>query len=305
MTKAEKVHPIAKIWIGARNSVKNDYFQKILEDYKLKALYDQNPSEQIPTCQEILNLMNSSLVKPPNSSWEIRYDFKGIKGATTINLHNKFDINKPSVIHHHGIGEIKQLSLRFIANENFFNRFNVFSIKASHHNSVNDVIRNCTNTFTNLACCLCSSILAIDETISFHKNNSTTPVIVEGFSLGGMATALHYYLFDTADYYFPIISYPNLGEIILDKKNEKLVYNYNKIKNNSSIKNCFSIPDNLKNKPKNKIFPILSKYDELIDYKKAKIFWKGYKPKVFDTGHASILLKINEVRKYMLGKIEG
>lgn len=305
MARANKVHPIAKIWIDARNSVKSEPVQKLMDNYKLKALCDQNPQEKIPTCQEILNLMNFSLIKPPNSPWGIRYDFKGIKGVTTINLHNRFDIKKPSIIHHHGIGETKQLSLKFFTNENLFNRFNVFSIKASHHDSVNDVIRNCTNTFSNLACCLCSSVLAIKEITDFHKNNSSAPIIVTGFSIGGMAASLHYYFFNTADYYFPVISYPNLGEILLDKKNEKLIFNYKENKNNLSIKQCFNIPEILKDKPKNKIFPILSKYDELIDYKKAKTFWRGYKTKVFDTGHASIFLKINDVRKFMITKIEN
>jgi len=44
----------------------------------------------------------------------------------------------------------------------------------------------------------------------------------------------------------------------------------------------------------------LGSNDELIDFKDAQKFWKGYKTKTFNTGHFSIALKIGEIRNYIL-----
>ena len=70
---------------------------------------------------------------------------------------------------------------------------------------------------------------------------------------------------------------------------------------NKSLFDCFNIPQELKNRAdKNKVFPIVGKQDELINFKDASKFWKGYKLKTFDVGHYTIVCKINEVRKYVL-----
>jgi len=147
--------------------------------------------------------------------------------------------------------------------------------------------------------------LAIDEVVDTHRNNSDQKIALAGVSLGGTIAALHYFYYNSADYYFPIISYPNFGEIILDKNIKEFITNYNKVSKNKSIQRSFRIPKELMNKPKNKIVPILANSDELINFKNASLFWNGYEMVNFNVGHNTIFVKMEEIRKLILNKVFG
>ena len=125
-----------------------------------------------------------------------------------------------------------------------------------------------------------------------------------GLSLGGAVISLHYFFFNAADVYFPILAYPNFGEIMIRKSHKGFIHKYEKMSKNKSLFDCFDIPKELKNRSdKNKVFPILGSQDELINYKGASKFWRGYQLKSFDVGHYTIVLKVNEIRKYILSNI--
>jgi hypothetical protein len=178
-------------------------------------------------------------------------------------------------------------------------------IKASHHDKITQVINKYVNNFDNFAVGTAVSIIAIKEIINFHNSLSKKPIIVTGFSLGGIVTSLHYFYFNTAHYYFPIIAYPDLSNIILDKNNKEFIYNYDLLEKNKSIRESFKIPSQLKDKPKDKIFPILAEADELVRFKKARKFWKDYEVKTLNIGHFSIFMKRKEIREYILSKIDN
>jgi predicted esterase len=299
-----KTNPIVKIESKTISSLRGSRIDKVLDRYKLKLLYEQEYDEVIPSFQEIINKINYSVLKPPNRPWEINYSFGKSSGTTKVFLNNEYDPKRPTLVFHHGLASRNQLHLKLFLNDEILEKSNVFSIRASNHESTLAVLKNCINNFTNLATTTCASVLAADEIVDFHKNNSTKPIILVGFSLGGTVASLHYYFFNAADHYFPILAFPDFGKIIMHKSHKSFIYNYNKLSKNKSLINCFNIPEQLKKRNnKNKVFPIIGKQDELVNYKDASKFWKGYKVKTFDVGHYTIVLKINEVRKYIMSNI--
>ncbi|KKQ36077.1 MAG: hypothetical protein US53_C0065G0007 [Candidatus Woesebacteria bacterium GW2011_GWA1_37_7] len=295
--------PVAKIEKRFMDTLKNENLIRFAGRYKIEILADQDPNEDVPTFLQILNGISHSTIKLPGKPWQIKYKYKSSEGITNIYLHNEYLTERPSIIFHHGHGRLNPIHLKLFANKVFFEKFNLFSVKAAHHDSISALRNKCINTFTNLSCVMCASTLAINEIIDFHKNNSNKKIAVAGVSMGGSIAALHYFYFDSADYYFPIISYPNLGEIILDKNIKEFVYNYETVSKNKSILNSFRIPKELMNKPKNKIVPILANSDEIINFKKASDFWKGYEMVNFNVGHNTIFIKMEDIRKLILEKI--
>ncbi|OGM19504.1 hypothetical protein A2685_00610 [Candidatus Woesebacteria bacterium RIFCSPHIGHO2_01_FULL_37_10] len=297
--------PVAKIEKRFMDTLKNENLIKFASKYKLQTLSDQDPGEAVPSFREILNNINYSTIKLPDKPWQIQYKYRNSEGVTNIYLHNEFLTERPSIIFHHGLGRLNPLHLKLFANKILLEKFNLFSVKTAHHDSINELRNKFFNNFTNLSCGICSSVLAIDEIVDTHRNNSDQKISVVGVSMGGSIAALHYFYFNSADYYFPIISYPNFGEIILDKNIKEFVYNYESVSKNKSILNSFRIPKELMNKPKNKIVPILANSDEIINFKKASDFWKGYEMVNFNVGHNTIFVKIEDIRKLILGKVFG
>ena len=296
-----RVNPIVKIEQTTLNSLRRSRIDRILNRYKKTFLYEQDPNEVIPTFQEILNEMNYSVLKPPNKPWEINYTYKNSSGTTKVHLHDEFDPKKPTLVFHHGLGSRNQLHLKVFLNGDFVDKFNVFSIRASNHESSAALLKNCINNFTNLAATTCSSVLATDEVVDFHKNNSSKPIFMVGFSWGGVVASMHYYFFNAADMYFPILAYPNFGKIMINKSHKGFIYNFDKISKNRTFFDSFDIPKELKKRAdKRKIFPVLGKKDELIRFQDAAKSWKGYKLKTFDVGHYTIALKVNDIRKHIL-----
>ena len=295
--------PVAKIEKRVIDALKNENLTRFAGKYKVQLLSDQSPTEHVPKFQDILNKINHTHTKLPGRPWQINYKYKKSEGVTKIYLHNDFIANRPTIIFHHGLGRLNPLHLKIFANNIIIEKFNVFSIKAAHHDSVDELSNKFLNSFVNISTCFCASVLAIDEIVDFHKNNSNQKVAVVGVSMGGTITALHYFFFDTADFYFPIISYPNFGEIILDKNVKEFVANYDKLVKNKSIKKVFAIPDDLKNRPKDKIFPILADSDELVNFEKALNFWKGYEITTFNVGHNTIFIKTGEIRKLIISEL--
>ena len=259
----------------------------------------------MPKFITVLRNIKYNLLTTPESDWELNYDYKGTKGTTKVYLVNKFDNQKDSLIFHHGLTSTsKYLHLNIIANSEYYNKFNIFVIKASHHDTKQDILNNCINSFLNFTLTIASSVLATEEIVKFINKNSKRRSILVGFSLGGIVMSLHYFFFGSGNLYFPILAYPDVGEISFSDKNKRIIYDFDRLKENVTFKNCYKIPNSLKERrDKKKIFPILGEYDDLIDFTKAKKFWAGYKVKIIDTAHYSMIAKRREIREYILSKI--
>ena len=300
-----KFHPALKVELLTKKRVlENKKVVDFLKKKDIQCLKDQNYKENILPLSYILQNISIKKYFTPNYPWEISYRFKESHGIVKIHLHNKFNSEKPSFIYHHGLGEIYHpMQIHFLFNQSFLENFNVFSIKASHHESVGQVLNTYINKLINFNSGIAGSFYAFDEVIKMHHMVSHTPVIACGASLGGIVASLHYYYEGTADLYFPIISHPDLSKIALDPIHKSVIQNQELLKQNESFKTCYRIPTNLASRPKNKIFPILGKLDLTVNYKDAQKWWRGYQVLALDTGHSSIFFKRKEIQNYILSKI--
>jgi len=289
----------------AKNRVlKNARVVDFLKRKGLQLLKDQDYQENVIPFSDILQNISVKKYYTPNFPWEISYRFKKSQGVVKIHLHNKFDPEKPSIIYHHGIGETYHpMQIHFVFNQSFLEKFNVFSIKASHHENVRQVINSFINNLTNFNSGMAASYKAFDEIIRLHHSMSGTPVIACGVSLGGIIASLHYFFEGSADIYFPIISHPDMSRIILDPIHKSAILNQELLSKNRSLKTCYKIPAEMMLRPKDKIFPILGKHDLTINYRDAQSLWKGYEVLALDAGHSSIFFKRKEIQDYILSKI--
>lgn len=269
-------------------------------------LKNQEPNEKITTFQNIVKNIQIKSVFTPNNPWEIQYKFKQSEGTNKIYLHNKFDKQRPSLIYHHGLGEIYDpLELNIIFDKSFLDRFNIFTIKISHHDTAKDIIDSFLNRLENIASAMAASFHALDELVCLHKSLSSTPVVACGVSMGGMVVSQHYFLKNSADYYFPLAAHPDFSRVLTDPRYKNVISNQDRLRKNLSFVNCFKVPSKYLKRPKNKIFPILGTYDLTVKYEDSLNWWRNYTILSLETGHSSIFIKKAQIQKYILSKISS
>lgn len=301
----DKLYPSLKAELFTKSKLlRNIKVIDFLKKKNIQCLKDQDYNENVSPFKDVLKRIMVNKCYTPNHSWEISYNYKNSQGVVKINLHNRFNPEKPSLIYHHGLGEIYfPLQMNFVFDRSFVDKFNLFSIKASHHDRIRQVINSYINNYANLTSAIAASLWAVEEVVKLHKQLASTYIVACGASLGGIVTSLHYYFKCSADLYFPIISHPDLSKILLDPGYKNIVENQEFIKNNNSIINCFKIPKRLMSRNKSKIFPILGKYDMTINYKDSQKWWKNYQVLTLNAGHTSIFAKKEDIQNFIISKL--
>ncbi len=272
---------------------------------KHKYFYKTPPSAKILKFDTLIRQVRSRLKKISGNEWHVICEHEKSIRTTKIFLHGDYDKKSPAVIFHHGAGQINYERLMKIGlGKEIMSTYNVFSIKAQHHDNIKDYLSNCMDSFLNWQLTFAGSVLAVEEIVKLSKSDKIDPIIMLGTSLGGIVASLHFLLFNTADLYFPFVAYPNVGEIFSGRAYKYALNDRKGWQKNKLFLDSFRFKNNFSEKNKAKVFPILAKKDWYIDFDKAKEFWDGYQTKVYDLGHKSIGIKLPDIHKYVKNKIK-
>jgi hypothetical protein len=283
----------------------DNYFVKLitsipsLQNYKLYS-QDSNNSN-FPTFKEVLETTESIL----NPDWEMISKFEGVTCKTKINFMNTYSPLKPTFVFQHGLLITNhRANLDAIISKSFYKDFNIISIKAAWHTNPLNVVTEALASFSNTVLMLASSVHAIEQVAGFHKQISKKAAIVCGTSMGGITCANHYFYYDTADFYFPIVAHPNFARLIISPQYASFFADFSAMENNKSYLNCMDVPNKIINQSnKTKVFPILATQDEAVPYSDAKAFWNSFLTKGFACGHFEIIKYAKSIRQYILDNI--
>ena len=269
-----------------------------LQNYKLYA-QDLN-NTKFPKFEEVLKKTTSEL----QPDWVLRSSFDGTTCETKINFINTFSHLKPTLIFQHGLLITNhRANLDAIISKSFYKDFNIVSIKAAWHQNPVMVVTEGLASFKNSILMLASSVQAMEQVCQFHKKISKEKLIVCGTSMGGITTANHFFYYNTGDFYFPIVAYPNFARLIISQKYTSLFYDFRKISENNSYLTCMDVTGKqIRKANKAKIFPILGTLDETVPYVDAKAFWEKFLIKEFPAGHFDIVKYAKSARQYILEK---
>lgn len=265
---------------------------------------NERPDFVMPHFSEFIKNTKSILDKKNNKLWILNSTNGDTTATTKINFVTVFDQNKPTFIFQHGFGGTNHLAhLVAIIGREFFQKFNIISLGLNGHTTFLEMFDKCADSFADLSLTAASSIQAIEECISLHREKNKNNVIVCGASLGGMIVSWHGYLYNTADFYFPMISHPNIAKVFLNKTFAEANYSYNFMANNKSYFDAFIVNDELRENMKKKMFPILGTIDELVPFTDTSGYWKGYETLELEAGHYSIVIQRSKVQEFILRKI--
>lgn len=278
------------------------YFRSIALKYTFPKYFHNDPSDYhaLPF-SDVLKDTVGSLDQQANDKWILNCSYLGDSRPTQILLINKYDSNKPTLIYHHGAGSTTPLrDFNIIFGKQFLDKFNVFIVWAQYHTSKAEYLEKSVDSFLHHQETFAGSVLAYEEIIKYHRQNSQKPIVATGSSMGGIVSSLHAFYFGSADYYFPLVAYPDVGEIFLGQEYKTAVQDWSIKRENNSYLQSFVINDFDKSLTK-KVFPILGSYDRVVPFEKASRFWqeKGFNVKFFPYGHFTPGVAAQDIREYV------
>ncbi|MBI2464904.1 hypothetical protein HYV64_02065 [Candidatus Shapirobacteria bacterium] len=254
--------------------------------------------------ESVLKNMSSS-TEENDSAWIINTEYEGEKRPTTVLLVTKYNPDRPSVIYHHGAGSTRPLrDFDFIFGSEFKEKFNVFVVWAQYHTSKAEYLTKSVDSFLHHQETFAGSVLAYEEIVKFHKKQSEKPVIAAGSSMGGIVSSLHAFYFGTADYYFPIVAYPNVGEIFLGETYKYAVEDIDQKRKNGLYFSSFAV-EKFDKKLTAKVFPIIGTKDKVVPSNKALEFWeeRGFDVLKYPYGHFTSGIVRTRIRETVLRKL--
>ncbi len=269
-----------------------------IQNYKL---YSQDTNNvKFPKFVDVLKQTKSEL----QPDWIVKSSFDGVTCETGVNFINTYSHLKPTFIFQHGLLiSNHRANLDAIISKSFYKEFNIVSIKAAWHQNPVMAVTEALASFRNSMLMLASSVHAIEQVCKFHRKLSSQKLIVSGTSMGGITATNHFFYYNSANSYFPIVAYPNFARLIISEKYTSLFYDFKQMAENTSYITCMDIAESqIRKANKTKIFPVLGTLDETVPYRDAKAFWEKFMIKEYPAGHFDIVKYAKSIRQYILDK---
>ena len=213
----------------------------------------------------------------------------------------------PTIIYHHGNNEHPFDFGRFAKNT-FKNIFlagnesvdaNLIALRAPFHNFPVKQYQERIADMSNFVAMLSVSVKLVDELISIIKQKKNKHVIVSGISLGGWVMNLHRTYYNTADVYVPMLAGAALGEIFISSNYRKMA-GKPASENPERLRQILNFEDDFQKVKENNVFPLLARYDQIINYELQKVCYGNHPINVIEKGHITGALANNELRKHIL-----
>lgn len=217
----------------------------------------------------------------------------------------------PTIIYHHGNNE-RPFDFNKSAKNTFYSIFintqdrvdaNLIVARSPFHNSSLKNYQEKMLDLSNFMAMIATSVRLNEEIINELKRGTIKPIITSGISLGGWISNLHHGIYNTSTVYAPLLAGAFLGELFLTSKYRKMTSDH-ALKNPVIIRRLLNFDGLFKRHNTQNVFPLLSKFDQFIEYDVQKETYKGYSLKTIDCGHITGALNKNELRGHLLSVLE-
>gem|GEM_PF-277448 len=213
----------------------------------------------------------------------------------------------PSIIYHHDFNE-RPFELHEDARNTFFQLFikwprripaNLLLVRAPFHNGkLRDYIEKITDLNQFIAM-LSVQAKITQGIVKQFRSRSSESVIVTGVGLGGWITNLHRAYYNSAQAYVPILAGAKLEEMLLTSDFRHLC-SKEALANRDAISKKISYFQKFRSVTTSNLYPVLARYDQLVDYTIQKSAYNGFPLRTFNNGHISAILRPALYREHIL-----
>ncbi len=213
----------------------------------------------------------------------------------------------PTLIYHHGNNE-RPFNYGFASKNTFkstilvekdlFNA-NLISVRAPFHNDGMKAYLEKMGDLSNFTAMLSASVKLMEMLVRHLKSNGCGKVAVAGISLGGWVVNLHRSYYNSADVYLPIFAGAALDELFLTSYYKKLASELVK-ENPDLIRNTLNFEEEFKQIKDDNVFPLLARFDQIIEFDRQKRCYNEKVISVIDKGHITGALASEKLRGHIL-----
>lgn len=216
----------------------------------------------------------------------------------------------PTIIYHHGnneqpfnygVASKNTFKLVCLAKKDMF-KANLISIRAPYHNKGMKFYLDKVGKLTNFTAMLAGSVKVAEELVQNLKSSGSGRIMITGVSLGGWVTNLHRSFYNSADVYVPIFAGAALDELFSTSYYKKLAGALVK-ENPDALRKVLNFETEFTQITDENIFPLLARFDQIIEYERQKRCYGKRSIKVINKGHITGVMASNELRTHILANM--
>lgn len=215
-----------------------------------------------------------------------------------------------TILYHHGNTE-RPFDFRWYSPNTFRKIFlaskkpiqaNLIALSAPFHRaSIKHYLKNLGN-LSNFVALLAVSANMIEQLVSYLKERTSKRVMVSGISLGGWIANIHRAYYNSADVYVPLLAGAALGDIfdtsIYRKMTGKIAQEHPEV-----LKNVLDFEDEFKRVKDDNVYPLLARYDQIIQYERQSACYGKRSIKTLAKGHISASIAYRDLREHILAHL--
>ena len=213
----------------------------------------------------------------------------------------------PTIIYHHGSGE-RPFDFGWFRSNSFRRLFvaadeaipaNLVAVRAPFHDGSNMDYARAMGDLENLVGMLAASVGLIDALATRANERTSSPILASGISFGGWAVNLHRACFDTVDRYVPIFAGAALGETFVSSVYQKMTAEPAR-RRPVHLCEVLDFEEESTAVGADDCFPLLARYDHIIEYDRQRPAYERMPLSVLDEGHVTGSLATDPLRKHVL-----
>jgi len=217
----------------------------------------------------------------------------------------------PTIIYHHGNNE-RPFDFKKSAKNTFYNIFlntqkkldtNIIVVRAPFHNCSLKQYQNFMVDLSNFTAMIATSVKLNEEIVNEIRRVSSEPIVTTGISLGCWVTNLHRGIFNSSTAYAPLMAGTFLGELFIKSKYRKMTSDI-ALDNPEEIRRILNFDYVFRRRNSQNVFPLLSKYDQFIEYDEQKESYNGCLLKTIECGHVTGAINSKELRKHLFAVLK-
>jgi hypothetical protein len=218
----------------------------------------------------------------------------------------------PTIIYHHGNNE-RPFDFKKSAKNTFYNIFlntqekldaNIIVVRAPFHNCSLKEYQESMVDLSNFTAMIATSARLTEEIVNEIRRVSSEPIVTTGISLGGWVTNLHRGIFNSSTAYAPLMAGTFLGELFIKSKYRKMVSDI-ALDNPEEIRRILNFDDVFKRRKSQNVFPLLSKYDQFIEYEIQSESYTDYPLKTIEYGHVTGAINSKGLRNHIVSVLKS
>jgi hypothetical protein len=212
----------------------------------------------------------------------------------------------PTILYHHGNNE-RPFDLGMTSKNSFKNIFlagktpfpaNLIALRAPFHTDLRIYMRE-VRRLDKFAAMLAVSVRLVEALVQALRVKNQREVIVTGISLGGWVTNLHKAYFDSADRYIPMLAGAALDEVFTHSLYRRLA-GENVQQDPEPVRAVLNFEPAYSHANLENVYPLLGRYDSIIEYERQKHAYTERSLRVLDKGHTTSAVAFGDLRKHVM-----